>query len=96
MSGGDWKDLFIACRDGDIETVKYHVMNNIDINYQHPEILTTPLLEAIRNQHVEIIHYLLEQGADPKIREGFGTTDAIKQAKKIKNKEIIRLVKSYL
>ncbi|MEM6299840.1 MAG: hypothetical protein AAF740_14215 [Bacteroidota bacterium] len=40
MAAGDWKDLLAATQNNDLELVKYHLKQGVDINYQHPEFLT--------------------------------------------------------
>jgi ankyrin repeat protein len=95
MSAGDWKEMFAACQSGDLELIKYHIKNEIDPNYQHPEFLTTPLNESIRFKQLDIIRYLLENGADPSIKEAWTGETAMSVAEKIKDKAIIQLLKSY-
>jgi ankyrin repeat protein len=65
MSGGNWKELYYAARDGDLELVRYHTQTGVDVNYAHPEFLSTPLVAAILAGHADIAHYLLDHGADP-------------------------------
>lgn len=96
MSGGDWKELLVAVQDGDFDLVKYHVANDIDLNYQHPEIFTTLLIESIVHNHYDIATYLLENGADPTLRAGLSNDSPLSEAKKTGNKKMIRLIKSYL
>lgn len=91
--GGDWKELFNACTQGDLALVQYHVETGIDINYQHPEFLTTPLIESIRSGHNEIAKFLLEQGADPHTKEIWGNHTPLSMAKLLKNKEMVKLLK---
>ena len=72
MAAGDWKELFNAAQQGDLELVEYHVRMGIDPNYQHPEFMCTPLIESIQHGQFEVAKYLLENGADPTIKEFFG------------------------
>lgn len=81
MSGGDWKEMYVAVQRGDIDLVKYHIKNGIDPNYQHPEILSLPLVTAIIEGHIEIAKFLLENGADPTIvsyYDNMNATHAVK------------------
>ena len=96
MAAGDWKDMLSAIHEGNIDLVKYHINNGVNPNYQHPEFLTTPLIESIASEKYEIAKFLLENGADPGLKAGFSTDSPISVAKKTKNKEIIQLLKSYL
>lgn len=65
MSGGDWKEMFNAACDGDLELVQYHVEAGVDIDYPHPEFLSTPLVASILARREAVALYLLEQGANP-------------------------------
>ena len=47
MSGGDWKEFFKAAVDGDTALVEHHLAADIDVDYAHPEFLSTPLVAAI-------------------------------------------------
>lgn len=96
MAGGDWKEMYLSAEKGDLELLRYHVENGIDINYQHPEFLTTPLIASIEHQHIEVATYLLDQGADPKAKEIFGDHTPLSAAKATNNKELVKLVEGYL
>lgn len=85
MSGGDWKEMYVATLQGDIELVKYHINNGVDPDYQHPEILSTPLVAAIVNGHTEIALYLLEIKADPNLRSFFDDLTPLEASKKHRN-----------
>ena len=67
MSAGDWKDLYQAAVAGDLALVQYHVRQGVNLNYQHPEILRTPLVASLVEGHAEIAYYLLANGADPSL-----------------------------
>lgn len=65
MSGGNWKECFNAGCDGDLALVEYHVKGGVDLNYAHPEFLTTPLVGAILAGQEQVALYLLAHGAWP-------------------------------
>jgi hypothetical protein len=65
MSGGNWKELFMAGCEGDLALVDYHRKCGVDLNYAHPEFLTTPLVGAILAGQEAVALYLLEHGALP-------------------------------
>jgi uncharacterized protein len=69
MPHGDWKALFKAVEEDNLEEVKYYVRSGVDFNYQHPEYLTNPLFECIRLRHYAIIKYFLENDAQLEVRE---------------------------
>ncbi len=96
MSGGDWKRMLSAIHENDLEQVKYYIHEGIDPNYQHPEVMVTPLIESIAYERYEIAQFLLENGASPTLRAGFGSENPLNTARKVKNKDLINLIKSYL
>jgi ankyrin repeat protein len=96
MSGGDWKELYVSAENGNLDLVKYHIYNKIDPNYIHPEIMTTPLMASIEFGHYEVAKFLLENGADPLIKELFGHHTPLSMAKKLKNKEMVNLIKGFI
>lgn len=65
MSHGDYKDFFGAACDGDLELVRHHLRLGIDVDFIHPEIMSTALVAAIEAGRTEVALELLEHGADP-------------------------------
>lgn len=65
MSGGDWKELYLAAQAGDLDLVRYHVESGVDVNYSHPEFMSTALVAAILARQTDVANYLLDAGADP-------------------------------
>lgn len=61
--------MFHASSRGDLDLIRYHLDLDVDVNYQHPEYLTTALSETIRRKHVEACRYLLSRGADPRLAD---------------------------
>lgn len=96
MSGGNWKDMLLASQTGDLELVKYYFKTGIDINYQHPEAMTTPLIESLRFGHLDIAEFLLENNADVFAKEGFSGDTALSVATEKQNQKAINLLQSYL
>jgi len=95
MSGGNWKEMFKAVQEGDLELVAYHLRTGIDPNYQHPEFMASALVESIRFNHLKISKLLLEKGADPIIVEVLGGSTPLSVAKEKSNQEAIDLIRSY-
>ncbi|MEO1414111.1 MAG: ankyrin repeat domain-containing protein [Bacteroidota bacterium] len=96
MSGGDWKEMLYAAENGDLELVKYHVKMGVDINYQHPELLTTALIESTRYGREAVVKFLLEKGADPAAKAVMGGETALDVAKVYQHKAIAKLIQSFL
>ncbi len=93
MSGGDWKEMLVAVQAGDIDLVKYYVSEGIDVNYEHPELMTTALIESVQFDQLEIARLLLEHGADPKQNAWLSKDNPISVAKQQQRKAFIQLFK---
>ncbi len=65
MSHGDYKDFFRAACDGDLELVRFHLAGGVDVDFIHPEIMSTALVAAIEAGRTDVAIALLEHGADP-------------------------------
>jgi len=96
MSAGNWKDMFKGVQTGDIALVEYYLSIGVDPNYQHPEFLAAPLVESIRFKELEIAKLLLENGADPDIKEIWGKETPLSVAKATNNKEAVQLLRKYI
>lgn len=82
MSAGDWKDLYQAALDGDLALVRHHISEGVNPNYQHPEILCTPLVASLIHGHDDIARYLLAHGADPGLRSEFDDMAPLQAARR--------------
>ncbi len=79
-----------AIVNGDIATVKKFVEYGSDVNELSNGV--TPLMLAARYNKVEILKYLLEKGADKKIKDEKGNT-ALKYAEFSKAQEALEFLK---
>ncbi len=95
-AGGNWKEMFHAAQDGDLELVGYHLRMGVDPNYQHPEYFTSALIESIRLGRLPVTRFLLDHGADPSIPEGFSTDTPLRIARTVDNPAAVRLLEWYL
>lgn len=68
MSHGDFKDFFRAACDGDLELVRHHLRRGIDVDFIHPEIMSTALVAAIEAGRADVALVLLDHGADARLR----------------------------
>jgi len=82
MSAGDWKELYQGALTGDLDLVRYHIGAGVNPNYQHPEILCTPLVASLVQGHGEIASYLLDHGADPNLLSEFDGLTPLQAARK--------------
>ena len=83
MSGGDWKDMYTAADSGDLALVRYHIEAGVDPNYQHPEIMRTPLVTSILQGHVEVAHYLLDHGAAVNLVSDYDSLTPLQAAQRV-------------
>ncbi len=82
MDGGNWKEMFNAACEGELELVKYHVKNGVDVNYAHPEFLSTPLVACALAGQEQVALYLLESGANPHLPSEFDAMTPVQAARK--------------
>lgn len=92
MSGGDWKDLYQAAVDGDLALVKHHITEGIDPNFQHAEVLRTPLVASLVEGHAGVARYLLENGADPSLVSEMDDMAPLQAARRYGHQEIAALL----
>ena len=71
MSGGNWKEMYAAAEGGDLPLVEYYVKLGVEIDYAHPEFLSTPLVAAILAKQEEVALFLLDAGANPCLHSEF-------------------------
>lgn len=60
--------MFRAACTGDVELVRFHLDNGVDVDYAHPEFQSTALVASILAGREEVAHLLLDHGADPLLR----------------------------
>ena len=89
MSAGNWKELYSATVEGNASLVEFHVKSGINVNYQHPEILMTVLVAAIKEGHTKIALYLLRNGADPRLESHFDQLTPLGAAMKYRNHAVL-------
>ena len=59
-----------AAQDGDLEAIKEHVGNDKKIVNKQDANGWTPLHEATRGGHLDVVKFLIENGADPNMTTG--------------------------
>lgn len=83
MSGGNWKEMFNAGCEGDLALVEHHVKSGVDVNYAHPEFLSTPLVAAILAGQEAVALYLLDHGANPALPSEFDAATPLQAARQV-------------
>jgi outer membrane protein assembly factor BamB len=69
-------DLRLAARSGDLATVKRLVGDGVDVDAADAWG-TTALLLAAKQEQTDVVRYLLDEGADPSVREQFFGASAL-------------------
>ena len=90
MSGGNWKELFQAACEGDLALLAYHVKNGVDVNFAHPEFLSTPLVACILAGKAEAALYLLDHGADPHLGSEFDALTPLQAARQVGSHAVVQ------
>ncbi|KAH6916923.1 hypothetical protein BKA70DRAFT_1417707 [Coprinopsis sp. MPI-PUGE-AT-0042] len=68
--------LWKACSDGDLEQVRALLAEATPIDVEIKDHTgSTPLIEAVKNGHVEVVRALLDKGADPQNASSQGRPD---------------------
>ncbi len=83
MSGGNWKEMYAAAESGDLPLVEYYVKLGVDIDYAHPEFLSTPLVATILAKQEEVALYLLDAGANPCLHSEFDAMTPVQAARHV-------------
>jgi len=90
-TGGQAKLLISSAKKGDDFEVRQCLKQGLDPDYQHPEIGTTPLVAAVRNNQLACVKVLVEEGkADINLEaEWFSNGTPLDEADKVGAKEIV-------
>ena len=91
-----FKDIFDAAEKGTVQDIEYFVKNGVSVqtrNHDHNEL--TPLhFAAWQNTDVEVVKYLVSQGADVNAKNGHGWTPLHEAAARNSNLEVLRYLVS--
>lgn len=93
MSGGDWKDMYDAAVAGDELRLQYHIKQGVNPNYQHPEVMCTPLVASLIHGHDDIAIFLLNNGADPNLLSDYDGLTPLQAARQFGRKDLLQLLR---
>ena len=51
--------------------LRHHILAGVDPDYQHPEVMCTPLVASLVQGHDAVAQFLLEHGASAHLRSEF-------------------------
>lgn len=89
MSAGDWKDLFKAACEGNLDLVRYHVESGVNLNHAHPEFYSTPLVGSILAGQQAVALYMLDHGAAADLRSEFDDLTPMEAARRMDLPEVL-------
>ena len=94
-AGGDWKDMYYAAERGDVDCVRFHLREGVDVNYQHPEAMMSALVISILNGHADVVRALLEHGADANLPAELGNITPLQAAQQQQRADLQRLLQQF-
>jgi len=92
LNASSFSPLILACYRGNAPVAEYLAKNIQDINYNSPS--GTALAAAAIKGNIALVKVLLENKANPDIKDGMGMT-ALLYASQFENKEMIQLLLKY-
>jgi len=92
LNASSFSPLILACYRGNAPVAEYLAKNIKDINYNSPS--GTALAAAAIKGNIALVKVLLENKANPDIKDGMGMT-ALLYASQFENKEMIQLLLRY-
>ncbi|NUQ26203.1 MAG: ankyrin repeat domain-containing protein [Saprospiraceae bacterium] len=60
--------------------------------YEHPEVVTTVLIESAKLGNAEMARFLIKHGVDPYMKAGFGGNNAVEIAHNNKDAALVALL----
>ena len=93
MGNSASSNIWEASHNGQLELVRKLLDDGIDIDSQSPKGGYTALICAAAAGHVELIEFLIEEGADMSLKDDFGFT-ALTAAESELRSEVIDILES--
>ncbi|NOR54737.1 MAG: hypothetical protein GQ531_00865 [Sulfurovum sp.] len=94
---GEWTPFNYTIAINDIKALKIFLDNGADINFFHKN-KSTVLNDAIRTCNVQMVKLLLDKGANPRLKDGYGgmVMNSLQKCDDVTKKEVTRLVNNVL
>jgi hypothetical protein len=67
ISNYNYQGAYYAAHNNELEGVKFAVAHGVDINVNNGMLLNTSVVTAINTKSIELVKWLLDNGADPKL-----------------------------
>lgn len=88
----NYDGVYYAVHNDEIEGLKYSISKGVDINVNNGMLLNTSIITAINSKRVEIVKWLLDNGADTKHL----TADSVDIIAKYGTEELKELIKNVI
>jgi ankyrin repeat protein len=67
LSANGFQGVYYAVHNNEVEGLKFAIRNGVDINVNSGMLLNCSIETAINTKSIEIVQWLLKNGADPKL-----------------------------
>lgn len=101
-TGGNWKEFWLEASKqggGDLNLIEFHLRNGVDPNFQHPEMMSTALCEAVGAGNVQIVQFLLKYqdkdgklAVDPTIPSAYENQTPLEMAMELQHHAMIDMI----
>ncbi len=88
-------DIYLSAKNGDLKCVQQNILNGVDVNIktENSDMMgNTPLMTASFYGHLEIVKYLIDEGADVNASRRYGNITALNEASQNGHDEIVQLL----
>jgi hypothetical protein len=90
ISSHDCNGAYYAAHNNELKGLKFAIENGVDINVDNGMLLNTGIITAINTKDIELIKWLFDNGANPKLL----TTQCLKIVVEFGTNELKTLIKN--
>jgi uncharacterized protein len=90
FSNYDYQGVYYSVHNSELKGLKFAISKGVDININNGILLNTSIMTSIYSQEIEIVKWLIENGANPK----YLTKESIKVAYEFGTDELKSLIKN--
>lgn len=84
--------VYYSAHNSELEGIKFSIQKGVDVNFGNGTLLNTSIIAAINTKNNDIIIWLLEHGANPKLISD-SSLNVVERFGSLELKKIIRKVK---
>ena len=88
-------DIYMSAKNGNLKCVQQNISNGVDVNIKTEDsdmMGNTPLMTASFYGHIEIVKYLIDEGADVNASRLYGNITALNEASQRGHDKIVQLL----